>query len=195
MAATALLAACSGSGEPAARTTSNATVPSSASSVASPAVTATGATLPSTSATSSSPSASTSTAAPSQTETETDPDYPPPESASQVPPPPQATTALVSKFVTVLGHTAGVGRTAWTDALTPLCSTEFGNQLALGSPDEIPDQTVTGAPRLVGTNPLLDAAFFVPTSKGGFTVWVDYSTAPGKVTGALPGEHALDDRT
>ncbi|PWJ25698.1 hypothetical protein ATK17_1834 [Branchiibius hedensis] len=101
----------------------------------------------------------------------------------------------MSKFVTALGHTAGVGRKAWTDALTPLCSTEFGNQLALGSPDEIPDQTVTGAPRLVGTNPLLDAAFFVPTTKGGFTVWVDYSTPPGKVTGALPGEHALDDRT
>ncbi|MFC6714389.1 hypothetical protein [Branchiibius cervicis] len=101
----------------------------------------------------------------------------------------------MSKFVTALGHTAGIGRTAWTDALTPLCSTAFGDQLALDSPDQIPDQSVTGSPQMVGTSPLLDAAFFVPTTKGGFTVWVDYSTPPGKVTGALPGEHALDDRT
>lgn len=129
-----------------------------------------------------SPSANTSDA-------EQEPVYP--TSEASFPAPPTSAAAAAVKFVQVLGHTAGVDRTAWTNALTPLCSTQFGNQLALSSPSEIADQAVTGAAQLVGANALLDAAYFVPTTTGGMTVWIDYSNPPGLVTGAAAGKHKL----
>lgn len=120
-----------------------------------------------------------------------EPSYP--SSAAPVAAPPASAGERAGQFVTILGHTAGVDRAAWTDQLTRLCSTSFGDTLALRTPSQIPDQEVTGPASLVGNNPLLVAAYFVPTTQGGFTVWVDYTTAPGVVTGALPGRHVLDE--
>lgn len=114
-----------------------------------------------------------------------EPDYP--QSAAPVSPAPSSASSAAVRFVTLLGHTAGADRTKWTDALTPLCSKEFGDQLALGAPSEIPDQSVTGPAVPVGNSPLLVSAYFVPTTKGGFTVWIDYSQSPELVTAAMPG--------
>ena len=120
-----------------------------------------------------------------------EPSYP--TSAAPVAAPPAFAGQRAAQFVTILGHTKGVDRDAWTNQLTPLCSQSFGDHLALDSPSEIPDQRVTGAPSLVGNNPLLIAAYFVPTTKDGFTVYVDYTSAPGVITGALPGRHSLEE--
>lgn len=106
---------------------------------------------------------------------------------------PSSTASVAQKFVQILSHTAGVDRAHWTKQLMPLCSQSFGDQLALDSPSQIPDQAVTGPAQLVQNSPLLEAAYFVPTTKGGFTVWMDYNTAPGVVTGALPGRHSFEE--
>ncbi|PWJ23030.1 hypothetical protein ATK17_3921 [Branchiibius hedensis] len=119
-----------------------------------------------------------------------EPSYP--TSPAPVSAPPAAASAAAVRFVQLLGHTAGADRTKWTDALTPLCTKEFGDQLALGSPSEIPDQKVSGSAALVGSSALLVAAYFVPTSKGGFTVWVDYSQSPVLVTAAMPGRQSFE---
>lgn len=113
---------------------------------------------------------------------------------SPLAPPPAAAGALALKFVGTIVNTAGAKRQTWVDSLVSMCSPAYRGTVGLLDPATVPSQSVTGSATLLNNTPLMVASFYVPTTAGGFTVWVDSSSTPtvtnsqsGKVTGQAPG--------